>query len=768
MKRKLLIFIAVVATSFAVGYGASAKAWPVHGRDPNRGYFTNTLDYYGDDVLPVSCSGDYNYWNGNTWCNALPRSLNSASELISFVISRANDNDNDRATTGARFILHTVIGSDIGERSRPPTSVQYQRFRDAINNAAAEGRISWNSNYNFNINSYWQGSGSGTNPRDDAFYNNSGDGYSIIIRNTTGNPYVIRRECANPVGNGTVTYVKEWTMSGRSTATNETSASRGDRPFAGDRIRFRHYVRNLGPTDTDRSIWFAVLNHPSNTVLQGNQNSGTYEAGQEKLVDSDEVVTIPLGTPPGTQICRKVRYDWANSDGARNGVGLPACVTVVAEFDLEPFIDLLITDPSGQPVTGNSAQPGDTVRFRYRVVNSMNGASDGTNCTIYGMSRTGYFNTPAPPSDPGFSQPAHGCPRDFPGNQTTELVIETLPANVVVTNRSICRILSVTPADRTGRTATAESCVHIVNKPYARVFGGDVSAGGGLAVSPDEPNSCNQNTAAAVIGWNRRAGGGYAGAGVQFATYALSAIFDMSTSLGNSGGAPPPASLSFANDNTSLASGRFGGDFGLVSCVPNYYDARPASATGLPAAASVNGMGSGSYIRQGDLQLNAGTVNAGSRVTIYVNGDLFIAANTVYAGAWSVDAMPMLRLVVRGDIFIDNDVTQLDGLYIAQPRSDGSRGIIHTCALSPAVLVPDGSLNSRCNKKLTINGSFAARQIRFLRTNGTFNQSNAADGSGAPHIAEAFNYTPIMWVAQPTDTGNDAQYDSITSLPPIL
>jgi hypothetical protein len=67
-----------------------------------------------------------------------------------------------------------------------------------------------------------------------------------------------------------------------------------------------------------------------------------------------------------------------------------------------------------------------------------------------------------------------------------------------------------------------------------------------------------------------------------------------------------------------------------------------------------------------------------------------------------------------------------------------------------------------------VNGAFVASQIRFLRTNGTVKQSSAGEASGNSNQAEVFNYSPALWMAQPASTAADNNYDSITSLPPIL
>jgi hypothetical protein len=159
-------------------------------------------------------------------------------------------------------------------------------------------------------------------------------------------------------------------------------------------------------------------------------------------------------------------------------------------------------------------------------------------------------------------------------------------------------------------------------------------------------------------------------------------------------------------------------------------------------------------------------------VSIYVDGNLFIGSNITYAGSgsWTSGNVPMLRVIVDGNIFISRGVTQLDGLYVAQPKT-GTDGIIYTCALPAAPFTPmtlTGTLASQCNPKLTINGGVVAKQLWLLRTLGTLRSANAAEASSSGNIAEVFNYNPMLWISQPNDAGTASEYDAITSLPPVL
>src|SRR6185369_11109549 len=126
----------------------------------------------------------------------------------------------------------------------PPTATQINDWQARVNAAAARGWISWNVNYCYNVNSYYQGAGPGSNPADDAFYNNSGCAPAIVFRNSAGAVvYAIRRQCANPIGNGNIGSLEKsnnFNMTGRTTVSNAS-------PKPGQSVTFRHYVRNNGP-----------------------------------------------------------------------------------------------------------------------------------------------------------------------------------------------------------------------------------------------------------------------------------------------------------------------------------------------------------------------------------------------------------------------------------------------------------------------------------------------------------------------------------------
>jgi hypothetical protein len=378
----------------------------------------------------------------------------------------------------------------------------------------------------------------------------------------------------------------------------------------------------------------------------------------------------------------------------------------------------------------------------------------------------GSYSEPTPPNNSstgGYVPPATGCPRAFPASTTTTVATESIPA--AASNTTICRSLFVNPATPSGDNLGDEVCVRIVARPYLKVYGGDVSVGGGIETAQ---NVCANNPDASIIGWNKH-NSTYSGAGVQYAAVALGIISNFSSAQSAGTSAAEPVALSFANTATNEGSGVFGGSFGSVPCITDYYSKKPDTPNISVSAINLSPLGSGSYYYNGGngVATLGGNVNPGNRIFLYVEGDLRITSNITYPGSWTHNNIPLLQLVVRGNIYIAPGVTQLDGIYIAQPNGSNG-GTIYTCSNGIPLIVPNASYTT-CNNKLTINGAFVAKSVEFLRSRGTLSQSREVEPSGQPNVAEVFNFNPALWIPQPAPAGGTADdYDAIISLPPIL
>ncbi len=305
-----------------------------------------------------------------------------------------------------------------------------------------------------------------------------------------------------------------------------------------------------------------------------------------------------------------------------------------------------------------------------------------------------------------------------------------------------------------------------LNKPYFRVYGGDVLAG------LPEFNSvgCSASTPGSrILGFAKDDG---SGAATQLAAQAMSKIEEFSSAAGRAGPASPteptpPKGLTFANAGDPADAGStYGGGFRDSRCPnPNYF------GTSGPAPIIT-----GPYSHPGAVIPAAATPTK-----VFVDGDVFIDANITYAaGPWTAPNIPSFYLIAKGNIYIDKDVTQLDGVYVAQPDAADARGNIYTCAkwtgITGALPDLDGTFMSECDGNpvpaaLTVNGSFIARSIKLLRTNGSLRASIPTETATDPSIAEVFSFSPEMWLAAPfsySSTTTGTKYDAISSMPPVL
>jgi hypothetical protein len=502
------------------------------------------------------------------------------------------------------------------------------------------------------------------------------------------------------------------------------------------------------PTDTINSLHACWPSIPDCTT--GNISSNdSHDFAFFRNPDAEASHIITFHNPNGSTF--QIRRECGNLLGSISPLTLP-------NFNLTPTVSATVNGTAS-----SSAEPGDTIKFTYSVSNSGTLPSTNTACSTYANTYAGYYTPPGSPSPGGPAGPNPGCPRDFYPGGTTIATDTVVPATG---SQTICRSLFVNPATYGGGQVGDETCVIVASKPYFKVFGGDLSVGAGLTTGA----SCTDNNNAAIISWNQRAAS-YAGAGAQYAVYALSTITDFAGAQNLSGGAAEPAGLSFANTATNIGSGNFGGSYGSVGCIPDYYSRKPASTQPLPA--DVSSMVTNAYASNTGISLTGGNVNPGNKISVYVNGDVYITSDISYPGTWSTNNMPLFELVAKGNIYISSNVHRLDGVYIAQ-QNGATGGTIYTCATSAApIAIANGAFYNTCNSKLVINGAFVSNSIELLRTAASLKQSSAGETSSVTgagtNAAEVFNFNPTIWLVQPLDTsGTVDNYDAITSLPPVL
>ncbi len=360
----------------------------------------------------------------------------------------------------------------------------------------------------------------------------------------------------------------------------------------------------------------------------------------------------------------------------------------------------------------------------------------------------------------------------------TPLDDETRNVTGVLPGEQICQ--SITILQRTGlvgrsgnryppytSSAADEECNSVLGKPYFRVYNGDVSSNFDTCTGWG-----NGSSGTRIMGWNDGSG---MGSSTQLAAMALEAIEGFTTATGRTSAPQPAKGLTFANTGPGDAGSTYGGGFSSGSCPSNYFAGSPASSGG-GGSFTPAGLPDSSR-RNGNVVLTSSGAFGGRKV-LYVEGNVFIESNIEFANAWAdIASTPSFYLIVKGNIYVHPSVTRLDGIYITQPRDDGTRGEIFTCAFNRGDPRPNSSeLNDTgpngCAKKLTVNGAFIARRVRLMRTNGSLKDSAPGELRGDASIAESFVFSPEMWLVVPDGVrrggSTNGAYDSITTLPPIL
>ena len=740
MKKRIIFGLAIIA-AFFVGYGSTATfaAWPaagLYGRGEHRGYFTNVHDTYGTYVLPNDYDG-----------MAVPNDIDNVTEFINFIKYTKLDLDNNgsgnaQEKTGAAFIIHTMINTPTASRSRPPTAAQIAEWEGRVRYAVEMGRVTWKYNYSYTLNSFYQGPKGGGSPNDDAFYDDNGTASTIVFRNASGTiVYGIRRQCANPVGNGNITSIPndyDFGITGRTVA-NKTTA------VPNEQITFNHYVKNNGPTATTPTAISWVTEDMPSTNDTGSGSAGTFTDGQEKLVRA-EVVTVPNNATHGQQICRRVGYTPTNESGGVNGRGAQDCVQVVIPAKLK----------AAMSVSPAAMAPGDDATFQPVISATQNASPITVNCSI---TRTVY---PAGGGSNSLgSQPCQTTGGDnnitIGAGASVQLRQNTYdaPDDIPVGSR-VCDVITITnpsgagyynsyPADQ-----TAEACVRIAKSPYVHFTGGDVWAGGGFAAVA--PGTCVNNADIRTVtrGQALDGDGSRPGSGTTYAAFALGRITSFgSGSMGQVTSTGLGDNWTFANTNTANL-GFFNSGQHCIADYVNTYQAAPVIAG---TNVNIGGTASGAWRVNGDANFVGASMGAGAQRVYLVNGNVTINSSLTYPANFSGGGqIPSLVIIATGDIRVDAAVTQLDGIFI-------SRGTFYTCypKTEPAT-------TGTCGSRLTINGSVSANRVDLFRTAGAEGNSPADQKSPA----EVFNLSPEVYLRNALNQTTDVTITTsqVRELPP--
>jgi hypothetical protein len=266
---------------------------------------------------------------------------------------------------------------------------------------------------------------------------------------------------------------------------------------------------------------------------------------------------------------------------------------------------------------------------------------------------------------------------------------------------------------------------------------------------------------------------GSKGASADLGVDALGEIYkDTSALMGFYSGVGAVFANVIPSSNPDLTNTSYGGYLNTNAqshCVPDFFDTTHTGSdlSNLPtfSGGPLDGL-SGQYQAAGGVTITRSNISNGQQTTIYVDGDVTIDGNITNATNWdptNPHDVPFLTIIAKGNITLTSNVTQVDGLFIAQPTvtdndiNNYSGGQFNTC-------------DDFCPQQLTVNGAVIAQEIHLLRANGTLNGPSVPNNLTA-NPAEIFNYTPAMVIGVPafrqSQTLNNI-LEGLFSLPPVF
>ncbi len=444
--------------------------------------------------------------------------------------------------------------------------------------------------------------------------------------------------------------------------------------------------------------------------------------------------------------------------------------------------------------------------------------------------------SPAPPAGPNLANPMpispagsihNGVPSPIAGvvahDITSQFQAPSTPEDIDITFSLDSGDANF---DRTCPGGTGSYTVEVAAQPYIQSFRGDVIAGYGILNNTGVCSTGSGNVVGSTVNHPLLAttpslSNPVVGSGTQMSVLALGEVIGFRSGTTHTGYNDKPWSRIFANStstappNTSppareatsindvLISQRMGGYYDSALCAENWSDDMPAGST--PASdvnwSDVNGIER--YTSNGapgdPVRLTADSTTDGTR-KIFIDGNAIIGdpglgANQEYeyTDSWtSVFDIPSVIIVASGNIYIDPNVTYLDGIFVAG-------GTIFTCTPTAGALPSDTDEISAApspsayrtggdcyDNSLTIQGALVSNNIRLWRTGGSVDKrwnsstSSVVDSTGTQGYdkgltqAETVRLTPELFISprfgeSPTN-GDEGQkqLDSLISLPPIF
>lgn len=731
---------------------------PVQAFDPGmygiangQGYLTG---FTGNSVPTSNCG--FTKANGlpatylKVLCEGVPVSTKEA--FVDYIFDRLDGTEQQKV--GASFIIYSMLGYN---GSNHGLSRVFPLLPEDDDNAIVKAWKAAVANddvtvendpaYAYSTNSAYTRFGTG---HDVVFYPESGTGDSLVFKYKGDVIYVVKKNCANPVGgSGFPDVLPEppppvtWNITGRTTVSDGSV-------IPGQTVTFTHYVKNEG-TSTSSSITAGT----NVTGGVGNARSGiaagTLGGGVERQVATD-TVTIPSGATPGQQFCQRVTFSPESNTSTSTNRGSYACATVGYDYLINPFVTTPPTAVPGNTISvaygaQNAGTRTNDTQWTYRSFVVPAGANPSyltsihdnvTNPATRYAGSSGLVSTAGSPS---FTMIAN----ETKSSIHTQSV--TIPANVVPGTR-YCFVMSVDSRDEAGRPNNRDSipgCVLIVAAPYVVAAGGDVWSGG--SVIPPYASNQGKITGATTQGTNF---GSFSEYGI-FATGQVN-YFGSAGRLGvlNTSGGMAAAPLTFGNVsplgtyttaheiyNPSAAYAASS----VVSSSPAPLNGSVATSTPTPITTSGIYKNTASTVK---IHIAASVLNPGTRAVVYVpNGTVQIAGDIRYnsVGARSFGALPSLTIIAK-NIEVTGATKRIDGLlYAGEQFVSCAEGALTAGASAPGTA--NITTSGACRDALVVNGALSIG-VYVNGKHPVLNRSYGGITEGQP--AEIFRMRPEVFL----------------------
>lgn len=677
-------------------------------------------------------------------CGGVPNYSGNKEGFISFIEGKLRGNDMDHA--GAAFIVYTMLGYDPGNDLDGPSSSEMEEWKRRLRSPSI-GIHQGNVVEDINSQSIRNPDGS----PDVMFKNENVRAESLIFTHNGEHIYYIKRICANPLGDMPgLPEAAEWYIDGQSQVRVGSSGAwkgYGGDVKPGDRLWWRHTLRNEGPDDMDISVGYGI--NPGDDSprgsWQGRRNQTTTINGKTNYQVTQNDVDKYL--------CESIWWEPNSWEDGGTGESDEACVFVPYNYSLTPsisvpnesiqegvtHIDNIISNIDNSGPTKSREANYAVVRFIVRgdettnIAGGDNIGSSGAGGWACGVvdalrGRTG-LNLDVASCAGGELVSRTGEVVPYPGGVGHSFSSNDISGLDLVKGDRLCYMTMVNNYDPNVGSGlyrySKPACIRVNKRPKVQFWGADVRSVGQVRTS------------------RLTVTGNTYGAWAEYAILSGQSVVSSSGAGLSSGEAGRPGvgtelsynKLTFSNDE----SPNFG-SFGSIA--PSVIPSFAGTETPIESEISVGDISSGNYRQIGNLVVNGGNVSPGKRLVISSGGTVTIRSNITYDNTTysSFHDLPQVIIIAR-DIVIAPEVTDVDAWLIAQS------GYISTCG---AINVASWLENiTDCSQQLRINGPVVANRLYLKRTYGSERGILSAP-------AEIINTRPdvYMWgYSQSVDSG---------------